>query len=149
MGYHVDQVARNVTMGNGSLGAQTPNSIDFKDHVLLDEVVQKGRYEQRLPLSALKQRFGEGQSQFFVSEAQRKMTLYVRPRQSIELQFAAAPMDLQILMQSSNRMSAGNGIGRTIGCENEHRRSSMPPRETRENVKRREVTPVQVLENND
>ena len=70
-----------------------PSSIDLKDHLLIDEVVQKGGNEQRLPLGSLKQRLEEGQGQFFVREAQREMVLHFRPGQSIKPQFAAAPMN--------------------------------------------------------
>ena len=60
MADHVDQVARNDILRDGILGAHAPSPINFKDDVLVHEIVQKGRYEQRLPLGALKQRFGEG-----------------------------------------------------------------------------------------
>ena len=127
--------------------AQTPGAIDFKDHVLIDEVVQKGGHEQWLPLGAPEQRLGKGRNQFFVSEAQCEMAFHLRPGQSIEPQFAAASMNLQILMQPPNRMSTDNGVGRAIGCENKHRSPAIPSREARQNVQRREVAPVQVLEN--
>ena len=77
------------------------------------------------------------------------MALHLHLGQSIEPRFAAMSMNLQILMHSPNRMSACNGVGRAIGCEHEHGSSSITPREKRQNVKRREVTPVEILKNND
>ena len=101
-------------MRNGNFGAQSPSTINFKDHLLIDEVIEKRRNEQRLPLGAPKQRLGEGQSQLFVLEPQREIALDLGTGQSIEPQFAAAAMNLKVLMQSPNRMSSDNGIGWAI-----------------------------------
>ena len=148
MGYHVDQVARHDILGNGSLGTQTPSAIDFEDHALIDEVVQEGRDEQWLPLGAAEQGLGKGRSQLLrLGSAVRdgappppvtigRAAIRCSVRESPNLD-AVAELDVRRRWcRSGDRMRG------------EVRRSSaLTPREARQNVQRREVTPVQVLEN--
>src|SRR5262245_52612044 len=117
---HVDQIFWHDIFGQGGSGSETPGAVDLHDRLVIDKVVHKRGDEQRLPLGAPEHRSGERRSELLVLEAQGEVVLHLGFGQSIELQLAAPPVDLQILMQTVNRMCAYDAVANTIGGKNEH-----------------------------
>ena len=144
MGDHLYEIGWHATLGNRDQGRQAPRAIDFNDCSLIDQIVEQRRDEQRLAPGPLEHRLGQGRSQCVVTEPQREIPLDFCPGQSIETQFGAAPMDPQILVQPPYWMAGA--VGRSIGAEDQHLRLARVSGKAGEHVHRREVAPMQILQ---
>jgi hypothetical protein len=91
----------------------------------------------------------EAVRQLLGREPQAQVALDLRRAQELERDLAAAPAELEVHLEAAQGMTVHHELDRPIGRDHEQARGLGAVGEERQEIERRVVAPVQVLEDED
>src|SRR5437867_5740724 len=143
---HLAKVFRNADLDLLQHRVQPPPSVAYDDEPARDKVLDEAHHEQRIALGSPVDDARELGWKRVAREALPQVVGDLRLAQWLQRELLGAPPRVQLESDVLEGVLAPNYIDRTVGADQEQPRGLLPPSEQRDQIDRRCVTPVQVLE---
>ena len=125
---------------------QSPAAVLRLDEALGDQVLDRVHHEERIALRPLVDDRDEILWKRVHGKSRRDVLSHRVPRQILERQLLTFPSGKELLLHRLERMPAGDQLGRPVGADHHQMRGPPTAGDVRDQVQRREVAPVQVLQ---
>ncbi len=125
---------------------ESPLSIVLHDRAFVDQILDEIHHEQRVTFGALVNEPGESLLEAMPAQLHVQIRGDVAFAEVLERDFVAQTMRLQLALRAFQRMVAENHLDGPIGPDHHEPGRIAPPREVPDQVERRVIAPVQILE---